>query len=169
MKSYLHILTIFLYALNLNDCYLNHNIRFYRSVKLFTGFARDPEDKKILPSSFNRKKKTPRNAPTPAKKKQKVVRRSENSNQMTKLPVLLSNDLCSCGSGKSYLNCCQLIHENKISDSTPEDTLRARFTGFKHGKSDYIIASTHQKNSDYERYKEYNYFSLKKAYILHYF
>ena len=60
---------------------------------------------------------------------------------------------CSCGSGLPYSKCCQPLHswENKETPS-PEDVLRARYTGYKHGIVDYIIESTHPRNPEYDKY-----------------
>jgi len=67
-------------------------------------------------------------------------------------PPIVPAQLCSCKSGLSYENCCLPVHDFKLNPKEPEKVLRARYTAYKHGIADYIIATSSEKNEDYEKY-----------------
>ena len=75
-------------------------------------------------------------------------------NKMLHVLLLLYSAMsCSCGSGLPYSKCCQRLHNGEtIEIPSPEDVLRARYTGYKHNIAEYIIESTHPRNSEYEKY-----------------
>ena len=76
--------------------------------------------------------------------------------------------LCTCGSGKTYNDCCGRLHNvvhsphkdigtnavhtvhaaasSSLSPFRAEEMLRARYTAYKHGLTDFIIATTHPLN-----------------------
>ena len=76
--------------------------------------------------------------------------------------------LCTCGSGKTYSDCCGRLHNvvlsphkdvgtnaihtvhaaasSSLSLFRAEEMLRARYTAYKHGLADFIIATTHPMN-----------------------
>lgn len=48
---------------------------------------------------------------------------------------------CACCSGKAYSVCCRPIHQNKQTAFTAEALMRSRFSAFRLGLSDYLLAS----------------------------
>lgn len=54
---------------------------------------------------------------------------------------------CPCGSGQSYYACCQAHQLGTAPDATtPEKTMRARYTAFTLGLADYLRASWAPRN-----------------------
>lgn len=56
--------------------------------------------------------------------------------------------LCKCHSEKLYKDCCQKYHKGQL----PENALalmRSRYSAYANGLVDYIIATTHVKNSNF--------------------
>ena len=51
---------------------------------------------------------------------------------------------CPCGSGKSYSDCCELLHKGKTAASA-ESLMRSRFSAFAFQLKDYLRASWHPK------------------------
>jgi len=58
---------------------------------------------------------------------------------------------CPCCSGKSYSACCEIFHSGSALPATAEQLMRSRYTGYSLGLADYIIATTHPKNPNYEK------------------
>jgi hypothetical protein len=66
-------------------------------------------------------------------------------------------DDCCCGSGRSYLNCCKILHSTYTSvhtnnskyngSTTPEAMLRARFSAYKLGVPQFIIGKYGSSNA----------------------
>ncbi len=56
---------------------------------------------------------------------------------------------CSCGSGKSYADCCLSFHEKKTVEIEPSGFVRSRFSAFVYGLTKYIMESTHPSNKDF--------------------
>ncbi|MBE6344942.1 MAG: YchJ family protein [Spirochaetaceae bacterium] len=52
-----------------------------------------------------------------------------------------SNKICSCGSGKSYADCCEPIIKGTRLASTAEELMRARYSAYEHHEVDFIINS----------------------------
>ena len=52
-----------------------------------------------------------------------------------------TNELCPCGSGKKYGECCEPIIKGKTKAPTAEACMRARYTSYVVGEIDYIINS----------------------------
>ncbi|WP_147615265.1 YchJ family protein [Treponema pectinovorum] len=50
-------------------------------------------------------------------------------------------DLCPCGSGKKYEECCELIIKGKSKALTAESLMRARYTAYVKHEIDFIISS----------------------------
>ena len=89
---------------------------------------------------------------------------------------LSSEQPCSCSSGKTYGDCCGRLHHavasaaagsgsnsefaihsaaaSALSAFGAEEMLRARYTAYKHGVSDFIIATTHPESEDYVKFVE---------------
>ncbi len=57
-------------------------------------------------------------------------------------------DVCPCGSGKSYRECCALFHQGKIP-LTVEELVRARYCAYVHNLPSYIIDTTHPGSPQY--------------------
>ena len=58
------------------------------------------------------------------------------------------NDLCPCGSMKKYKKCCKLFHDG-LSPSNALELMKSRYSAFAVQKSEYIISTTHNLNSDF--------------------
>lgn len=52
-----------------------------------------------------------------------------------------SSDDCFCSSGKSYEECCLPIHNKTQPALTAEALMRSRFSAFRLGLTDYLLAS----------------------------
>ena len=52
-----------------------------------------------------------------------------------------NNDLCPCGSGKKYGECCEPIIKGTIKAPSAEACMRARYTSYVKHEIDYIINS----------------------------
>ena len=51
-----------------------------------------------------------------------------------------NNDLCPCGSGKKYGECCEPIIKGKEKASTAEACMRARYSAYVKHEIDFIIS-----------------------------
>lgn len=54
-------------------------------------------------------------------------------------------DLCPCGSEKSYSDCCQPLIQGSQKAETAEELMRARYTAHVKTEVDFIYDSTHPK------------------------
>ena len=52
-----------------------------------------------------------------------------------------TKDLCPCGSGKTYSECCESIIKGKAKAKTAEALMRARYTAYEKHEIDFIINS----------------------------
>ena len=52
---------------------------------------------------------------------------------------------CACGSGQTFKNCCEPFIQGKASPKTAEQLLRARYTAFTLGATEYVIKTHHSK------------------------
>ncbi|PRM90517.1 hypothetical protein CJ671_01570 [Aliarcobacter cryaerophilus] len=59
------------------------------------------------------------------------------------------NSMCPCGSLKKYKKCCKIFHDDIKKPSNALELMKSRFSAFAFCKSDYIIKTTHQQNSDF--------------------
>ena len=59
------------------------------------------------------------------------------------------NSMCPCGSLKKYKKCCKIFHDDIKKPSNALELMKSRFSAFAFFKSDYIIKTTHQQNSDF--------------------
>ncbi len=50
-------------------------------------------------------------------------------------------ELCPCGSGKAYGECCEPIIKGKVKAETAEALMRARYTSYVKHEIDFIVAS----------------------------
>ena len=55
-----------------------------------------------------------------------------NENQM------VENEVCPCGSSKSYSQCCEPFLTGKVNPATAEALMRSRYTAFAKGEIGYI-------------------------------
>ena len=55
-------------------------------------------------------------------------------------------DLCPCGSGKEYFQCCQLYHDGLMNPSKAEQLMRARYTAYVKKKRDFILDTWDEKS-----------------------
>jgi SEC-C motif-containing protein len=54
-----------------------------------------------------------------------------------------NNELCPCGSGAAFANCCEPIIKGTRDSETAEELMRARYAAFVTHDIDFIVASTH--------------------------
>ena len=54
-----------------------------------------------------------------------------------------NNELCPCGSGAAFANCCEPIIKGTRESETAEELMRARYSAFVTHDIDFIVASTH--------------------------
>ena len=52
-----------------------------------------------------------------------------------------NNNLCPCGSGKTYAECCEPIIKGKTKAPSAEACMRARYSSYVKHEIDYIISS----------------------------
>jgi len=55
---------------------------------------------------------------------------------------------CPCHSGKSYRECCQLVHRDPRAARAPEAMMRSRYSGFALGLVDHLVATIHPTHRD---------------------
>ena len=51
------------------------------------------------------------------------------------------NDLCPCGSGKKYSECCEPVIKGTVKAKTAEELMRARYSAYEKQEIDFIINS----------------------------
>jgi SEC-C motif-containing protein len=56
-----------------------------------------------------------------------------------------NNELCPCGSGAAFAECCEPIIKGTRESETAEELMRARYSAFVTGNIDFIVASTHTR------------------------
>ena len=57
-----------------------------------------------------------------------------------------NNELCPCGSGASFADCCEPIIKGTRESETAEELMRARYSAFVTHEIDFIVASTHSRS-----------------------
>jgi SEC-C motif-containing protein len=70
-----------------------------------------------------------------------------------------TNELCPCGSGASFADCCEPIIKGTRESETAEELMRARYSAFVTQAIDFIVASTHartRKEIDLEFIREWS-------------
>ncbi|TCI97780.1 YchJ family protein [Aeromicrobium sp. IC_218] len=55
------------------------------------------------------------------------------------------DDLCPCGSGRSYASCCGPVHARTRLAATPEELMRSRYSAFALGLEDHLLATWHPR------------------------
>lgn len=63
----------------------------------------------------------------------------------------MAKKLCPCKSKKLYKDCCEKYHLGKSNPSNAHDLMRARFSAYALGLSDYIIKTSHPKNPCFKK------------------
>lgn len=59
--------------------------------------------------------------------------------------------LCPCGSGKNFSECCQPIINGTLPAATPEQLMRARYSAYVTAAVDFLYNSTHPDHrADYD-------------------
>lgn len=55
------------------------------------------------------------------------------------------SDTCPCGRGRGYGRCCGLLHDAGVAGlgTTPEDTMRARFSAYVLRNEAFLLATWH--------------------------
>lgn len=114
------------------------------------GFSRGGE----APVNKNRAKKPKKTAQRPQQRVETIT--SKNTHLPSPdAPKYTASDPyapCACGSKLEYKACCGIQHMTTPAVNTPESVLRARYTAFATANADYIIASSHPQNDDYQRF-----------------
>lgn len=68
-------------------------------------------------------------------------------------------DVCPCGSGASYIDCCQRFWATQQKPNTAEQLMRSRYTAFVLQKAQYLIDTHHPDFRSQDELK-----SLKKSF-----
>ncbi len=53
----------------------------------------------------------------------------------------MTTELCLCGSGLSYTDCCRPYHSGEMTPATAEQLMRSRFTAYALRNVHYLLAS----------------------------
>ena len=53
-----------------------------------------------------------------------------------------TNFSCACGSGRTYVECCEPFHLSKAIPSTAAALMRSRYCGYVYEKIDYLVETT---------------------------
>jgi len=56
-----------------------------------------------------------------------------------------NNEICPCGSGVQFSECCEPIIKGARESETAEELMRARYSAFVTHAIDFIVASTHSR------------------------
>jgi SEC-C motif domain protein len=59
--------------------------------------------------------------------------------------VSLDDAACSCGSGLSYAECCEPLHDGQARAETAEQLMRARYAAYARGRLDYVFRTWHPR------------------------
>lgn len=66
-----------------------------------------------------------------------------------------ATDLCPCCSGKNYINCCEIVHEQHSKAITAEALMRSRYSAFALGNAEYLMMTTHSSQQKYHSKEDY--------------
>jgi SEC-C motif-containing protein len=56
-----------------------------------------------------------------------------------------SEGRCPCGSGASYPDCCEPLHDNRMSAATCEQLMRSRYSAYALGRLDHVFRTWHPR------------------------
>lgn len=62
------------------------------------------------------------------------------------------DQLCPCGSGNNYGDCCKSVHEFGMVTSSASDLIRARYSAYAMYNADFIIGTTSEQSPDFKHY-----------------
>ncbi len=67
--------------------------------------------------------------------------------------MLINKELCPCGSGDQYTDCCAPFHSGKELAKTAEQLMRSRFSAYALKQVDYLYETTHpdKRDDDFKR------------------
>lgn len=68
-------------------------------------------------------------------------------------------DVCPCGSGTAYTDCCQRFWATQQKSNTAEQLMRSRYTAFVLEKAYYLVATHHPQAREPDELK-----ALKKSF-----
>jgi len=71
----------------------------------------------------------------------------------------VTTELCPCGSGRSYDDCCMPCITGASPAVTPEQLMRSRYTAYVKGACDYLFETTHpdhRANYDHKGTEEWS-------------
>lgn len=68
-------------------------------------------------------------------------------------------DLCPCGSGQNYQDCCQRFWASQQTAQTAEQLMRSRYTAFVLEKAQYLVDTHHPEHRQTDQLK-----ALKKSF-----
>lgn len=57
--------------------------------------------------------------------------------------MCVSNKLCPCGTGQSYVDCCGALHSGARTAATAEQLMRSRYSAFAVRDAGYLLRSWH--------------------------
>jgi uncharacterized protein YchJ len=111
-----------------------------------------------------KKRKPVRNGPqqTTSRREGGTGKGKLSGESQTVLPIV-SAQICPCGSGTTYGTCCEELHAGRKDTASAVSVLQARYTAYKHGLGSYIIATSHTRNEDYEKYVSHDFSSDQRG------
>ena len=71
---------------------------------------------------------------------------------MAKEVTVSDDQLCPCGSGNNYGDCCKSVHEFGMVTSSASDLIRARYSAYAMNNADFIISTTSEQSPDFKHY-----------------
>jgi SEC-C motif domain protein len=63
----------------------------------------------------------------------------------------MADQLCPCGSGKSYEECCEKLHSGQERAASAELLMRARYSAFEKNEIDFIEKTHKPGTTDFDR------------------
>jgi len=85
-------------------------------------------------------------------RRRELARQDSNSDAdkaSSEVGTLVAQIPCACRSGNYYGACCQPVHESLGKIATPEQLLRARYSAYVQGNTDFVIATTHETHPEF--------------------
>ena len=52
---------------------------------------------------------------------------------------------CPCGSGRTYADCCEPLHDGRERAATAEQLMRSRYAAYAWGRTDYVFRTWHPR------------------------
>jgi hypothetical protein len=92
--------------------------------------------------------------------KKKEKKRSSSRNNSSGGFGGAAMESCPCGSGETYSTCCGKLHRdvNSYRIATPAQIVRARYSAYAKKQPEFLMASTHPRNinfdTDLKRWKD---------------